>query len=228
MPVRTRSASRTSVLIPRTDWQTYSRLLRAFAERPGVRLTYDRGVLEIMSPRLRHDDPSSFLGRLVCTLTEELGMPIKQGGSTTLRRRRKQRGLEPDHCFWIANEPAMRTVRDLDLRIHPPPDLAIEVDVSNSSLDRMSIYATLGVTEVWRLDEPSLTFHVLGSGGLYDLVTHSRTFPQVTPADLMRFLILLGREEENAIVRQFRAWVRQLAPSPCSPFVLPRPAVAGQ
>jgi Uma2 family endonuclease len=213
MPVRTRRVSGTSVLVPNTDWQTYSRLLRAFAERPGIRLTYDRGVLEIMSPMLRHDEPSSFLDRLVCTLTEEFGLPVKQGGSTTLRRRRKQRGLEPDHCFWIAGEPAVRTVRDLDLRIHPPPDLAIEVDVSRSSLDRMSIYAALGVPEVWRLDEPSLTFHVLDPAGRYDLVAHSRCFPQVTPADLMRFLTLLGREEENAIVRQFRAWVRRLPPA---------------
>jgi Uma2 family endonuclease len=213
MLVHSRSASATPVLIPNTDWQTYSRLLRAFAERPAVRLTYDRGVLEIMPPLLRHDDPSSFLDRLVCTLTEELGLPVKQGGSTTLRRRRKQRGLEPDHCFWIANEPAMRAVRDLDLRIHPPPDLAIEVDVSRSSLDRMGIYASLGVPEVWRLEEPSLTFHVLNADGKYELVTHSRSFPRVTAADLMRFLTMLGREEENAIVRQFRAWVRQLPPT---------------
>jgi Uma2 family endonuclease len=214
MAVRARGLRKTSVLIPRTDWQTYSHLLRAFAERPGVRLTYDRGVLEIMAPMLRHDEPSSFLDRLVCTLTEELGLTVKQGGSTTLRRRRRHRGIEPDHCFWIASEPAVRTVRDLDLRIHPPPDLAIEVDVSRSSLDRMSIYAALGVPEVWRLEEPSLTFHVLGPVGQYDLVTYSRGFPQVTAADLMRFLTLLGREEENAIIRQFRAWVRQRSASP--------------
>src|SRR5439155_310836 len=81
-------------------------------------------------------------------LADELGLPLMRGGSTTLRRRRKQRGLEPDRCFWIANEPAVRAVRDLDLRIHPPPDLAVETDVTNSSLDRMGIYAALGVLEV--------------------------------------------------------------------------------
>jgi Uma2 family endonuclease len=212
MLARSRRASATSVLLPNTDWQTYSRLLRAFAERPAVRLTYDRGVLEIMPPLLRHDRPSDFLGVLIRALTDELGLSVMGGGSTTLRRRRKHRGLEPDRCYWIANEPAVRAVHDLDLRIHPPPDLAIEVDVSRSSLDRMGIYAALGIPEVWRLEEPSLTFHVLNPAGGYDLVTHSRSFPQVTPADLMRFLTMLGREEENAIVRQFRAWVKQLSP----------------
>jgi len=107
----------------------------------------------------------------------------------------------------------MRTVLHLDLRIHPPPDLAIEVDVTHSSLDRMSIYATLGVPEVWRLNGPSLTFHVLGPDGRYALVTHSLSFPPVTAADLMRHLALLGHEEETAIIRQFRAWVRQLPPA---------------
>src|ERR1700736_2241918 len=83
------------------DWSSYGRLLRAFAERPRVRLTYDRGVLEIMSPLLEHDHSSWLLGRFVVVLTEELGLPVLGGGSTTFRRRRRRRGLEPDECFWI-------------------------------------------------------------------------------------------------------------------------------
>src|SRR5947209_14980103 len=116
------------------DWRTYSRLLRAFARRPGVRLTYDRGALEIMAPLLVHEDDTWFLGRLILVTTEELGLPLKCGGATTLRRRLKRRGLEPDACFWIANAHRMAGRRRLDLRIDPPPDLAIEVEVSRSAL----------------------------------------------------------------------------------------------
>src|SRR5438874_13690325 len=90
-----------SLLLSGVDWTTYTRLLRAFAERPAVRLTYDRGVLEIMSPLLRHDRPADFLGVLVRILAEELGLPIMGGGSTTLRRRKKQRGIEADRCYWL-------------------------------------------------------------------------------------------------------------------------------
>jgi Uma2 family endonuclease len=192
------------------DWRTYSHLLRAFAERPGVRLTYDRGELEIMSPLLEHGDDGDFLGDLVVALTEELGLPLKRGGSTTLRRRRRRRGLEPDRCYWIANAPRMAGKRRLDLRTDPPPDLAIEVDVTRSSLDRMSIYAALGVPEVWRLDGDALTFHALGADNRYTTAHQSRSFPLVTPADLLGFLQQARQAgDENPVMRQFREWVRR-------------------
>jgi Uma2 family endonuclease len=214
MSVRTRPAPGKIIAIPDTDWKTYTRLVYAFAERRGVRMAYDRGVLEIMSPLLRHDRPADFLGLLVRVLSEELGLPIMGGGSTTLRRKRNQRGIEPDRCYWIANEPAVRGILELDLRIHPPPDLAIEVDVASSSLNRMGIYAALGVPEVWRLDGPALTFHRLGPTGQYQLVTKSAAFPQVTAADVMPYLDQLERQRgEMDIVRDFRAWVRQLPPA---------------
>jgi Uma2 family endonuclease len=199
------------------DWQTYTRLLRIFAERPAVRLTYDRGVLEIMSPLLEHDGTARFLLRLIVALAEELGLPIRAGGSTTCRRRRLKRGLEPDECFWIANEPQIRSKRRLDLRVDPPPDLAIEVEATRSSLNRLSIYAKLKVPEVWRFDGQDLTFHVLQANGQYDEADHSLAFPKVTPADLLRFLALFGQIDDNSIVQQFRSWVRSWAAGTPSP-----------
>jgi Uma2 family endonuclease len=201
------------------SWRTYTQLLRVFAERPGVRLTYDRGELEIMSPLLEHDDDGRFLGDLVFVLTEELGLPLKRGGSTTLRRRAGRRGLEADECFWIANAPRMAGRRRLNLRTDPPPDLAVEVDVTRSSLDRMGIYARLGVPEVWRLDGDTLTFHVLGGDGKYAEAPVSRSFPLVTPADLLGFVRQARQAgDENTVVRQFRQWIRQRqAAPPASP-----------
>jgi len=192
------------------DWQTYVRLLWAFAERPGVRLTYDRGELEIMSPLLEHDDAGRFLGDLVFVLTEELGLPLKRGGSVTMRRRRRRRGIEADECFWIANAARMAGRRRLNLRTDPPPDLAIEVDVSHSSLNRLGIYAALGVPEVWRLEGDTLTFHVLGADGNFTAAAASRSFPLVTPADLLGFVQQARQAgDENAVIRSFRQWVRQ-------------------
>jgi Uma2 family endonuclease len=209
-PPSRQAAQRTSIRLSAVDWDTYTQLLRAFAERPGIRLTYDRGELEIMSPLLEHDWDDRLLGRLVVALTEELGLPIQCGGSVTMRRRRRRRGLEADETYWIANASRMAGRRRLNLRTDPPPDLAIEVDVTNSSLDRMSIYASLRVPEVWRLDGDTLTFHALDQQGQYQPVTNSLSFPQVTPADLLVFL-QQGRTtgDQNAIVREFRVWVRQ-------------------
>jgi Uma2 family endonuclease len=142
-------------------------------------------------------------------LTEELGLPVKAGGSTTFRRRRKRRGIEPDDCYWIADEPRVRGKRRIDLRTDPPPDLAIEVDVTSSSLDRMGIYAALGVPEVWRLEGQTLTFQVLAPKGQYAQKATSLAFPWLAPADLVPYLALRGQMDENAVVAQLRTWVRQ-------------------
>jgi Uma2 family endonuclease len=188
-------------------------MLRAFEERPGFRLTYDRGTLEIMSPLFEHEVDIDLLGRFVVVLTEELGLPIQAGRSTTFRRRRMRRGLEPDHSWWIAHAQQMRGKRRIDLRVDPPPDLAIEVDVTRRTLNRMSIYARLRVPEVWRLNAQGLTFQVLQPNGRYAEQTHSLSFPLFNPADLMAYVALRSQHDENEVVRRFRAFVRQrLAP----------------
>ena len=212
VPAR-RTRDRT-LLLHAVDWKTYTRLVIAFNERPGIRLTYDRGTLEMMCPSLPHEIDAEFLGHLVVALTDELNSPMLGGGCATLRRRRVKRGLEPDRCYWIANESLMRGKRTLDLRVDPPPDLAIEIDVTSSSLDRMGIYAALGVPEVWRLEGALLSFNSL-TAGKYTVVSHSRAFPFVTPADLLGFQALRAQHGDTAVRQQFRAWVRQhLPPTP--------------
>ncbi len=196
------------LVLHNVDWRTYSRLLRALDERH-LRLTYDRGTLEIMTLTHEHESDAPFLGRLAVTLTEELGFPIKVGRSTTFRRRQKERGLEPDDCYWIASEPLVRGKRKIDLKVDPPPDLAIEVDITRSSLNRMSIYASLSVPEVWRYKGKVLTFNELQADGSYAVIAHSKAFPLISPADLMKFLPMREQMDENAVIRQFREWVRQ-------------------
>jgi Uma2 family endonuclease len=190
------------------DWPTYTRLLNILSPWR-VRLTYDRGELEIMSPSYLHEKSGGFLGRLVEAYTEELGLPIATGKSTTFRRRSPRKGIEADECYWIANEHRVRGKARIDLRNDPPPDLAVEIDITRSSLNRMGIYAALNVPEVWRFDGKTLTFNVLQPDGTYAVVAKSRAFPALSSADLLPFLALQGQMDENAIIRQFRAWVRQ-------------------
>jgi Uma2 family endonuclease len=205
----TRRATEQRLRLSNIDWATYSRLLRVFAERPQVRLTYDRGELEIMSPLLEHDYDGDMLGEFVIIAADELRLPMMPGGSTTMRRRKQHKGLEADKCYWIANAARMTGRRRLDLRKDPPPDLAIEIDVSRSSLDRMGIYATLKVPEVWRLDGDDLTFQVLDEHGVYQPAPMSRSFPNLKPADLLPFLkeARIGGDQ-MPLLRRFRAWVR--------------------
>src|SRR5438067_1421340 len=136
------SARGQSVLLHGIDWPTYRRLLRVFDGRPGIRLTYDRGALEIRTTSPLHEHYRRLLGRMIEALTEELNIPLAGYGSMTFRRPRK-RGLEPDQCYWIAEEARMRGRDSIDLRVDPPPELIVEIDITSSSLNRMGIYATL-------------------------------------------------------------------------------------
>ncbi len=195
------------IVLESIRWEQYTGLLRLL-QKHHLRLTYDRGTLEIRTLSQERERLAEFLARLAVILTEELNLHLKAGGSTTFRRRRVRRGLEPDRCFWIASEPLVRGKREIDLRNDPPPDLAIEIDVSRSSLDRLAIYAKLGVPEVWRL-EGGLAFHVLGADRKYAVAATSRSFPQVTAKDLSAFLAMIAKQDENQVAGQFRAWVRQ-------------------
>jgi len=198
-----------SVVIPFVDWRTYTRLLKAFGDRPRLRLTYDRGDLEIMVTSQEHEGDSAVLAQMIAVLAREFKFPMKSGGSVTMRRKRMLKGLEPDKCFWFANAAKLAGVKQLDLSIHPPPDLAIEVDVSRSSMNRFRIYASLGVPEVWRLDGDELHIHQL-AGKKYVEVPASRTFPGITPADLMTFVKQArGGVDELATIDAFRAWLQQ-------------------
>lgn len=191
------------------DWRSYGIFLRMFQDRPAVRLTYDREKLEIRGVNFKHERYACLLGLLVYTLTDELDLPIASGGSTTLYLRRKRRGLDPDKCYWIMNESRMRNKAKLDLRIDPPPDLAIEVDIPASCLDRLAIFAALNVPEVWRFDGRFLSFHVLGTNEMYQSVPFSRLFSFVKSEDLVHFLEKQWTMDDAAVVREFRAWVRK-------------------
>jgi Uma2 family endonuclease len=191
------------------DWPTYLRLQRVLQSRRRLRLTYDRGTLEIMSPLFEHEGPAYLLGRFIDVITEEFEIPCRGGRSVTLRRKRELRGVEPDNCYWIANAPLLQGKTHLDLRVDPPPDLAVEVDVTSSSINRMSIYAALKVPEIWRLTTRSLTFQIL-KGGKYRVQRKSLSFPQIESAELSRFLALLEMKDDTAIVSEFRKWVRKL------------------
>jgi Uma2 family endonuclease len=125
-----------------------------------LRITYDRGALEIMTLSPEHERLKHLLGYFILILVEELGWNMAGFGSMTFKRKRHQRGLEPDECYWIENELAVRGKDRIDLRRDPPPDLVIEIDWTHSSLDRLAIFAILGVPEVWRFDGKDVTFHV--------------------------------------------------------------------
>ena len=188
-------------------WEGYEALLEAFGDRR-LRHSYDDGVLEIMSPLKRHDRNKKLLARLLETAAYELDIEIQGIGSTTLRKERRRKGLEPDECYYVEHEPQVRFEEDYDPDRDPPPDLAIEVDVTHSEVGRMDIYAGLGVPEVWRLKDDNLTYYRLSRDGKYVKITRSKAFPPLTPAMLEKFLQRRREVSENEVLREFVAWLK--------------------
>jgi Uma2 family endonuclease len=195
------------ILLKNISWKTYESLLNELAEQGGIRLTYDRGNLEIMTPSAPHEGSKKILGRFVESVSEELNIEICSLGSLTCRREDLARGLEPDQCYYIQNEDVVWDKEQIDLNQDPPPDLVVEIDVTSSSIDRLSLYASLGVPEVWRYDGNRLIIYQLEAQE-YTERDVSPTFPFLSQVEMLRFLELRRTTKENALIRLFREWVR--------------------
>ena len=202
------------VILRHISWHTYQSLITDFESEPAIRLTYNRGTLEIRMPLDLHETYKKLLGRLIEAATEALDLEIRSLGSHTCDREDLARGLEPDQCYYIQNEALVRNVEQIDLAHFPPPDLAVEVDITSSSLDRFSIYTDLGVPEIWRYDGRSLTIYYLDQGE-YKTCDRSLALPLLQASDITRFLELRFPKQEtqtpvgeNSVVKQFRQWLR--------------------
>jgi Uma2 family endonuclease len=188
-------------------WETYVLYSDGLGPRH-IRVTYDRGEMELMTVSGKHEHKKRLLGRLVEALTEEMEIDIISTGSMTRRRKDLRRGLEPDESYWIANEAKMRGREEFDLEVDPPPDLALEIEISRSTLDRMAIYAALRVPEVWCSDGETLRVFLLSSRGTYRQSDCSKAFPFLPLAEFAQFLLRTD-VSETQLLRSFRAWVRK-------------------
>ncbi|MBE9159611.1 Uma2 family endonuclease [Nodosilinea sp. LEGE 06152] len=196
------------ITLQRVSWSTYQALLQDMGDHRAARLAYDQGTLEIIMPSDLHEVLNRLLDRIITALTEELDLKIKAYGSTTLEREDLEQGVEPDSCYYIQNADQISTLQ-LDLRTNPPPDLAVEVDITSSAQRRFTIYQQLQIPEVWQYTQRrGLVFYAL-VGGQYVECEVSPTFPQVSSQMLVTFLQMAPGEDDNAVVKSLRRWIRQ-------------------
>ncbi|MBP0012364.1 MAG: Uma2 family endonuclease [Roseofilum sp. SBFL] len=188
------------------SWQTYDRLLQELSDRR-LRLTYYHGRLQIMAPSPEHERYKRVIGRFVETLAEELTLNIEPLGSITLKHPDVS-GAEPDECFYIQNLSAIEGKTWIDLAIDPPPDLVIEIDITSSSINRLLIYAQLGVSEIWRYDGESFEIYVL-SDRQYQLAQESLAFPGIEITQISQFLAQVGNQAYLDIIQDFRRWIQR-------------------
>ena len=187
------------------SWKTYETLLEESSDRR-LRMTYNRGNLEIMAPSPEHERFKKVAGRFVETLAEELDIQIEPLGSTTLKFPTLS-GAEPDECFYLDNIDSIRGKKRLDLTADPAPDLVVEIDVTSSSYNRLQVYAELGIPEVWIYNGESLVVRQLQKG-MYLTSQTSRFFPIIPIAELAKFLQQAETIDYLELIRSFRSWVR--------------------
>lgn len=186
-------------------WQGYQDILRALPDSRSSRLTFDNGILEITVPLQVHEFSGRLIELFIRILVVELGLKIKTMGSTTLNREDLNRGAEPDNAYYIQSYPKV-IGKIIDLAQDPPPDLIVEVDITNTDIDKNRLYASMGVPEFWRFDGNLLQILALNDSG-YVEVSHSPTFNWIEKEDLYRFLEQSRIDEVEAEI-EFRAWVR--------------------
>lgn len=193
------------------SWETYEALLSDYLDRSVPHFTYDHGVLEIMAPSLPHEKDNRLLALLVEVVAEELAIDVSNVGSMTFTRRDLDRGFEPDTGFYIQHEAIVREAREINLVTDPPPDLLIEVEVSNSVLPKLPIFAAIGVPEVWRIGAERVRILVLDNGD-YAASDRSTALPPLTADALSRFLSRGRSLPRTAWLREVRGWVRAQPP----------------
>lgn len=182
-PIKTIALSPGShLLIPNVTWEQYEALLEELGEERRVpRINYCNGTLELMSPLPAHERPHRIISDVVKLLLDIQGREWEDFGSITFKQLKKA-GLEPDTCFYIQNAERVRDRLRMDMAQDPPPDLAIETDVTSKTT--LEAYAALQVPEVWIYDNGKLKIHVLQHGE-YHASASSPTFPDLPIVDMI-------------------------------------------
>jgi Uma2 family endonuclease len=211
MPIDTTSQIEPShILLPGISWSTYESILNELEDRRRFRVTYDEGELEIITISEAHERIKKLIARMIEAFTEEMAIPIRSSGSTTFKQKLLERGLEPDECYYVQREVHVRGCEEIDFDRDPAPDLAIEVDVSRSCLDRLPIYASLGFAEVWRYTSGLIEIYLLEQDGTYRRSDRSRALPLFDVEKLSEFMLQRNDVDETTLIRSFRGWVRSL------------------
>lgn len=193
-----------SVVLHNISWYSYKQITDTLQDETPAHFTFDRGKLEIMVLSLKHENLKKILAMLFERLSETLDIEIFAGGSTTFQREDLERGFEPDECYYVQNAELMRGKDSVNLDVDPPPDLTIEIDVKHSSLNRMGIFAAIGIPEIWRYDGEMLTIYLL-KNGVYEETETSLVLPKVT-AEKLSLLTEVGR---NSTRRKFLSKIKE-------------------
>ena len=189
------------------SWDEYEQLLDQLAEWPGMRVSYDHGRVEILSPTFEHENYIAFFSRMGHILSDEMDIVVEAAGTTTYQQESLLQGSEGDQSFYVKNASAIIGKRRIDLDIDPPPDVVVEVDITNESLAKFPIYAAFLVPEIWRYDgTQARVYHLVNQNYLERDASLSFSF--LTAEAMTGFLEQSKTQGQTAALAAFQQWVR--------------------
>jgi Uma2 family endonuclease len=199
-----------TLIVQDVSWEDYEQLLEELEDHPGFRLTYDRGRLEIMSPRPQHERFKRFVEKMIDALADDLDLNVEPCGSATWKKEQEGKGTEPDTCYYVANADRVIGHDDIDLNIDPPPDIVVEIESTNESTSKFPIYAVLRVPEIWRFNvrRNQVQMYEL-RGNEYLEISASLSFPVLTPKVLAEFMDQRKTKGQKAAMVAFRSWLKK-------------------
>lgn len=195
------------VLLKDVTWQELETILEDLGEHRAAKIAYDKGILEIMAPLPEHEYDKEIISDLLKALLEELDIEFISLGSTTFKNQFMEQGIEPDQCFYIKNEARIRGKKRLDLTVDPPPDLALEIDITSRT--HPNIYEALKVPELWRFEKGKLQINILRDGH-YIESQESFNFPKIPLIKVIpQYLEQTVTAGRNVTLKAFRLWLRE-------------------
>jgi Uma2 family endonuclease len=198
------------IVLEDVSWEFYEHLLEEIGDGH-LRVTYDQGRMEIVSPLFKHEWYGYWIARLIDLVCEERGIHYTPAGSTTFTSPAHRKGLEPDTCFYIPQTKAtIKLDGRFDAKVDPVPDLAIEVDITRRHVPRQPIYAALGIREIWCFDGTKLRVLHLSSRGRYVERAKSQVFPFLPMAEFAKYVLQMNDKDQLQTRGEFREWVRKL------------------
>jgi len=198
------------VEIDAVGWIGYKKYLRARGERSRPKMIYLDGDLILVSPAEPHESLNYRIGAFVLEVFSSLRIRFRPLGQTTLRRRSKRGGVEGDQAYYLASEKLVRGKPRVDLRIDPPPDLAIEVVHTHKAEASLKVYGGLGVPEVWVCDENQVAILVRQENGDYQETEHSLSLPFLTAAEIFAQIQKSDNMDMLDWLDGVRRWVREV------------------
>jgi len=189
------------------SWEEYEQLIEELGESRRLRVSYNEGTLRILTLSPEHESYADFIKLLMGHLSFRLRVNIRFFGSATMRKKKKAKANEPDACFYVQSAPLIGNRIQIDFAVDPPPDVVVEVDIHHDSRDKFSIYAALGVPEIWRYDGEELTIHHLQEDQ-YVEVERSLALPMLSGRALTDFLTRLPKDGESQTLVAFDEWLQ--------------------